>query len=456
MIGCGWQFLDKWNAMNSDISGFYKLPIKKRVKLLRDFAGLTKSDIKILGHNSALLHETADMMVENVVSTTQLPLGIATHFRINGTDRLVPMAIEESSVVAAASHAAKLARPGGFKTESDEPLMIGQVQLKSVKDMEKAKKTVLSRAAEIRAMANNRDSMLVKMGGGMKDIEVRELNTERGRMLIVHILVDVRDAMGANAVNTYCEELAPYLEELTGGKAVLRIISNLAVRRLVRATAVWKRDIIGGKIIEGILDACAFADADPFRAATHNKGIMNAIDAVLIATCNDWRAAEAGAHAYAGMHGGYKPLTRYWKNRYGDLVGRIELPLAVGLVGGATKIHPVGQVAVKILGVKSARELAEVAAAAGLANNFAAIRAMVKEGIRKGHMKLHATNIAHMAGAREMEVALVAKRLAEEGTITFSRARQLVKQTRYEMRRKKIRKLLKKVHERVHKHQRQR
>ncbi len=438
--------------MRSDISGFYKLPIERRLRIIKERAGLSKKDIKILGHNSALMHETADMMIENVVGTIQLPIGIATHFRINNVDKFVPMAIEESSVVAAASHAAKLARPEGFKATSDEPVMIGQIQLKSIPDIEKAKKAVLKRFEYLKSAANGRESTLVKLGGGLKGVELRELDTDRGKMLIVHLLIDVRDAMGANAVNTYCEEIAPYLEEFTGGRSVLKIISNLAVRRIVRAQAVWKKNDIGKETIERILDAYAFAKADPFRAATHNKGIMNAIDAVLIATCNDWRAAEAGAHAYAALNG-YKPLTTYEKTKNGDLIGRIEMPLAVGLVGGATKMHPVAQVALKILDVNSAKELAEVAACVGLANNFAALRAMVKEGIRHGHMKLHATNISHMAGAKEEEIALVAKRLVEEGNISFSRARQVVKQVRYEIRKRKIKKLIRRVKQRVrHKH----
>lgn len=437
--------------MNSDISGFYRLPIKRRLRLLRDFAGLTNREMNILGRGG-VLNETADIMIENVVSTIELPLGIATHFKINGIDRLVPMAIEESSVVAAASHAAKLARQsGGFRAKTSEPIMIGQIQLKSIKNMEKAKSLVVSSFNEIKSAANGRDSMLVRLGGGLKGMELREINTQRGKMLIVHLFIDVRDAMGANAVNTYCEEVAPCLEDITGGKAVLKIISNLATKRLTKATAIWKKDAIGVDVIEGILDACAFAGADPYRAATHNKGIMNAVDAVLIATCNDWRAAEAGAHAYAALNGSYEPLTSYEKNSNGDLVGAIEIPIAAGIVGGATKIHPVAQIAIKILGVNSAGELAEIAACAGLANNFAALRAMVKEGIKKGHMKLHATNIAHMAGAKEREIVLVSKRLAEEGSVSYVRARQIVKQLRHERRKKKIRKLIRKVRERVRK-----
>jgi hydroxymethylglutaryl-CoA reductase len=290
------------------------------------------------------------------------------------------------------------------------------------------------------------------MGGGLKDMQLRDLRTERGRMLIVHLFVDVKDAMGANAVNAYCEDVAPFLEILTGGKAGLRILSNLATSRMASATATWRKETVGADVIDRILDAQAFAAADPYRAATHNKGIMNAIDSMLIATCNDWRAVEAGAHAYAALNG-YKPLTQYERNKHGDLVGRIELPMAVGMVGGATKMHPVAQVSLKILKAKSACELAEIAACVGLACNFAAMRAMVTEGIRKGHMKLHATNIAHMAGAKEDDINAVAQRMIDEGNVSFSRARQLIKDVRRIRRKKEIRKLIHRVHERVHKHE---
>jgi hydroxymethylglutaryl-CoA reductase len=293
--------------------------------------------------------------------------------------------------------------------------------------------------------------MLVKLGGGLKDVEVRDLHTERGSMIIVHLFVDVRDAMGANAVNTYCENVAPYLEDLTGGKSVLKILSNLAVKRMARASAVWKKSVVGADVIEGILDAYAFAKADPFRATTHNKGIMNAIDAVVIATSNDWRAVEAGAHAYATTTGKYLPLTTYEKNKSGDLVGHIELPMALGLVGGATKVHPVAQVVLKIMGVKSSRDLAEIAAAIGLASNFAALRAMVKEGIRKGHMKLHATNIAHMAGARQQEIEIVSRRMVEDDCINFTKAKEILHETRMEMRKEQIDKIFKRVKKKVKK-----
>ncbi len=436
--------------MDSNISGFHKLQIKDRVKLLQNLTGLTKDEIKVLTHNGALEEKTADIMIENVVGTMQLPIGIATNFKINGNDYLIPMVIEETSVVAAAAHAAKLARAsGGFQTSSDEPIMIGQIQLMGVKNIQKAKRDVVSKFNEIKKSVNAKDSILVKLGGGIKGIEVRDVESARGTILVVHLLVDVRDAMGANAVNTYCENIAPYLENITGGRAVLKIISNLAVKRLVRAKAVWKKEVIGKETIDGILDAYEFANADPFRAATHNKGVMNGIDAVLIATCNDWRAVEAGAHAYASMSGSYKPLTRYEKNKNGDLAGYIELPMAVGLIGGATRIHPVAKVTLKILNAKSAGELAGIAASVGLANNFAALRAMAKEGIRRGHMKLHATNIAATAGAHENEIDVVARRLVKEDNIMVSRAQELLKEVRHEMRKRKLRRIVKKVESRI-------
>lgn len=430
--------------MSSDVSGFHKLSLRKRLRVLKDFAKLTKKDIKVLTHTGALEMKVANAMIENVIGTTQMPIGVATHFKINGKDYLIPMAVEETSVVAAASHAAKLARRGsGFKASSSDPIMIGQIQLMDVKDIQKAKKDILVHFKELKNMLTNKDSTIVKLGGGIKGVELRELHSNRGKMLVVHILVDVRDAMGANTVNTYCEMIAPYLEKLTGGRAVLKIISNLASKRIVKASAVWKKEVIGEDIIDGILDAYAFAKADPFRAATHNKGVMNGIDAVLIATSNDWRAVEAGAHAYAALKGNYGPLTRYTKNKNGDLVGYIELPLSVGLIGGATKIHPVSRIVLKILGVETAKEFAEVVASVGLANNFAALHAMVKEGITRGHMKLHAANIAANAGAHGREVDVVAKTLVEENNISVTRAHEVLKKLRITMRNKKIKRLLK-------------
>ncbi len=436
--------------MHSELSGFYKRSLKSRLKIIQKFSKLTNDDINVLTQSCALGEKTADMMIENVVGTTQLPVGIATNFLINGKEYLIPMCVEETSVVAAASHAAKLAREGGgFEASSDDPIMIGQIQIMGVKNTQKAKKDILAKFTDIKNRLNSSESILVKLGGGLKGIEVRDIETRRGPMIIVHILVDVRDAMGANAVNTYCENIAPMIENITGGRAVLKIISNLAVKRMVRARAVWKKNVLGEDLIDAILDAYEFAYNDPYRAATHNKGVMNGVDAVVIATSNDWRAVEAGAHAYAAISGTYKPLTRYEKNRHGDLVGYIELPMALGTVGGVTRFHPIAKVALKILGVQSAKELAEVAASVGLANNFAALRAMSKEGIRRGHMKLHATNIAATAGAHGNEIDIVARRLIKDDNIMVSKAQETLKEVRHDMRKRKLHRLIKKVERRI-------
>ncbi|MBI2578496.1 MAG: hydroxymethylglutaryl-CoA reductase, degradative [Candidatus Aenigmarchaeota archaeon] len=412
--------------MKTDFSGFHKLGLNERLAILKKATGLSTREVNDLVNSGSLDIEIADIMIENVIGVMHTPMGIAVNFRVNGRDYLIPMCTEEPSVVAAASHAAKLALPSGFKAESDDPVMIGQIQLVGVRDFEKVKDIIMSKRDYILKAANNKDSVMLTLGGGAKDIEVRKVETERGVMAIVHVLVDVRDAMGANSVNTICETLSPYLEEITGARARLRIISNLAVYRKARATAVWRKEDLGEDVIEGILDAYHFALNDPFRCATNNKGVMNGIDAVLVATGNDFRAAEAGAHAYAALNG-YKPLTKYEKDKKGNLVGSIELPLAVGLVGGATKTNPIARISLKILGVKSSKELAEIAACTGLANNFAALRAMIKEGIQKGHMKLHAKNIAIMAGAAGNNVYEIASRMIQESNISVSRAMELVK-----------------------------
>ncbi len=425
----------------SDISGFHKLPAKKRLEIVKRFADLTGEEAKLLEKTGALDGKTADMMIENVVGTTELPMGIATNFLINGKDYLIPMVIEEPSVVAAASYAAKLARPGGgFTASSDEPIMIGQVQLVGVKNPEKAARDIIAKKQELINYANTIDPcVLVKFGGGMKGIEARVISTPVGKMVIVHILVDCRDAMGANAVNTLAETLAPMLEDISGGKSRLKIISNLADRRLARAKAIWKKEVLekaskgsfkGEDIVNGIIEAWAFAFSDPYRASTHNKGIMNGIDAVVVATGNDWRAIEAGAHTYASIRGRYTSLTKYSKDKDGNLVGEIEIPMAVGLVGGATKTHPIARVAVKILGVKTAKELSEVIASVGLAQNFAALRALATEGIQRGHMRLHARNIAVMAGATGNEVELVASKIVEEKKIRVDRAKEVLEEIR--------------------------
>jgi len=367
-----------------------------------------------------------------------IPLGVAVNFRINGRDYLVPMAIEEPSVVAAASNAAKMARAkGGFSASTSGPVMIGQIQLVRVPDPHSARLAVLHARDEIMRRANEKDPILVKLNAGAKDVECRVVPTAKGPMVIVHLIVDTRDAMGANAVNTMAEAVSPYLEEITGGHAYLRIISNLAVKRLARARAVFPKDLIktdtipGEEVVEGVLEAFAFADADPFRCATHNKGIMNGIDAVVIATGNDFRAIEAGAHAYAAWKSnGYRSLTTWERNAEGDLVGTIELPLAVGLVGGATAVHPTAKACVKLLGVKTAQELAEVIASVGLAQNFAALRALATEGIQRGHMGLHARNIAATIGATGDEIDRVAEALVKEGKVRMDRAKEILDELR--------------------------
>lgn len=412
----------------SRIEGFYKLGMAERLKIVKEFGGLTDDEALALTGSGAVDPCLPDKMIENAVGSLQLPLGIAVNFLINGKDYLVPMAIEEPSVVAAASNAAKMARErGGFFTSSTEPIMIGQVQLTGLKDPSKVKHIVLEKRNEILELANKQDPMLVKLGGGAKDIEVRVINTLRGPNVIVHLLVDVRDAMGANAVNTMAEAVAPLLEDMSGGKVYLRILSNLASHRLARARAVWAKEAIGGEdVVDGVVEAYTFADADPYRCATHNKGVMNGIDAVIIATGNDWRAIEAGAHSYAARTGQYKPLTTFEKTPEGDLVGTIELPMAVGLVGGATKVHPTAKAAVKLLGVKSAQELGEVAAAVGLAQNFAALRALATVGIQKGHMTLHAKNIVASVGCPPELVDEVCEILIEERKIRMDRAQEVV------------------------------
>jgi hydroxymethylglutaryl-CoA reductase len=413
----------------SDISGFHKLTPEERLKRVKEISGLEEEDLNILRKTGRLDIETASKMIENVIGTMEIPFGVATNFRINGRDYLIPMVIEEPSVVAAASYSAKLARPGGgFEATTDEPVMIGQVQLVGVPDLEKARQAILERKGEIMDFCNKQDSVLLKFGGGARDVEVREIDTKEGKMLVVHIMVDVRDAMGANAINTMAERTTPLLEELSGGKARLRIISNLATKRLARARAVWKKDVIGEEVVQGILEAYAFACADQYRCTTHNKGIMNGIDAVTIATGNDFRAVESGAHSYASFERPYTSLTKYERDGDGNLVGSIELPIAVGSVGGATRTNPVARVAMKILGVKTAQELAQVMSSVGLAQNFAALRALASEGIQLGHMRLHAKNIAVTAGASGEIIYKVSERMIEEGDVSVANAEKILKE----------------------------
>ncbi len=417
--------------MKSRIPGFYKLSMEERRKVIADAVGLEREALDALSRTGGLAASQAERMIENVIGTTELPFAVATNFVVNDRDVLVPMAIEEPSVVAAASNAAKIARAGyGFRAEGGEPVMIGQIQVCGLTDPKAQSVSVMRHRGEILKMANEQDPILVKLGGGARDLRCRVLDTERGRMLIVHLLVDTRDAMGANAVNTMAEAIAPYIEELTGGRVYLRIISNLATERLTRASAVFPSDALGGEdVVEGILEAYAFAAADPYRAATHNKGIMNGVIAVANATMNDTRALEAGAHAYASLSGVYRPLTFWERTGSGDLAGSIEMPLAVGLLA-ATAVHPMAKAAISILGVESAQELSQIMASVGLAQNLAALRALATEGIQRGHMALHARNIAILAGAEGEEVDALAEKLGSEGKVRLDRARELLSEMR--------------------------
>ncbi|MEM2282791.1 MAG: hydroxymethylglutaryl-CoA reductase, degradative [Candidatus Hadarchaeales archaeon] len=403
----------------SRLPDFHKLPLEERLEVVKRFAGLTEEEVQQLRTPMSLSH--AERMIENVIGVFSLPLGIATNFLINGKDYLIPMVTEEPSVVAAASNAAKMVREGGgFRASASEPLMIGQVHLVEVQKPVEASQLILSHREELLEEANRTNPPLLKVGGGARDVEVRTL--EGG--LAVHLLVDVRDAMGANAVNTMCEAVAPKLEELTGGRAILRVVSNLADRRLAEAEATVPRGVLGEETIRNIVRANEIAKRDTYRCATHNKGIMNGIVAVALATGNDTRAIEAGAHAYASL-GGYHPLTEWRETEGGDLYGKIKLPLAVGTVGGATH-HPVAKICRKILRIQSAKELAEVMACVGLAQNLAALRALVSEGIQKGHMKLHARALALAAGATGERAEEIARRMLEEGNVTLERAKELL------------------------------
>jgi hydroxymethylglutaryl-CoA reductase len=411
----------------SNISSFYKLSLEERLDKLKDFSGLTNEEIELVKKGTLPL-SSAQRMIENVIGVVPIPLGVAVNFLINGKDYLIPMAIEEPSVVAAASHAAKLARAlGGFRTSSTEPLMIGQVQIVRSHSPKDAEKLILASKKEILEKANQQDPMLVSKGGGAKDLRVRILPSLTGTMVITELLVDCRDAMGANVVNTMAESVAPMLEKLSDGRANLRIISNLADKRVARASVRISKEALGGEnVVNGIVDAYAFAAADPYRCATHNKGVMNGVTAVCLATGNDTRAIEAGAHAYAARTGHYSPLTQWSKDKAGDLEGSIEIPAAVGIIGGITAVHPTAKVCLKILGVKTANELGEVMAAVGLAQNLGALRALAAEGIQHGHMSLHARNIAAMAGAEGEMIDQVAAAMVVEKKVRLDRAKELV------------------------------
>ncbi|WP_432728724.1 hydroxymethylglutaryl-CoA reductase, degradative [Variovorax sp. W6] len=423
---------------DSRLPNFRALTPAQRLEHIASTASLTADEAALLARPGALGTDRANGMVENVIGTFELPLGVAGNFVVNGREYLVPMAVEEPSVVAAASFMAKLARDGGgFEASSTGPLMRAQVQVVGVGDPHGARLALLRARERILEVANSRDKVLIGLGGGCRDIEVHVLEgTPRGAMVVMHLIVDVRDAMGANTVNTMAEAVSPLVEELTGGTVRLRILSNLADLRLARArvrlapAVLATRERSGEEVVEGVIDAYTFAAVDPYRAATHNKGIMNGIDPVIVATGNDWRAVEAGAHAYACRHGRYTSLTTWEKDNTGALVGTIELPMPVGLVGGATRTHPLAQLALKVLGVKSAQELGEVAAAVGLAQNLGALRALATEGIQRGHMALHARNIALVAGATGEEIDAVAKQMAAEHDVRTDRAVALLEALR--------------------------
>jgi hydroxymethylglutaryl-CoA reductase len=423
---------------DSRLPNFRALTPAQRLAAIADAAGLTPEERQQLAEPGALGLDRADGMIENVIGAFELPLGVAGNFQVNGRDVLVPMAVEEPSVVAAASFMAKLAREnGGFETSSTRPLMRAQVQVLGLTDPHGARVALLRERERIVKLANSRDQVLIGLGGGCQDIEAHVFaDTPRGPMLVLHLIVDVRDAMGANTVNTMAEAVAPLVEEITGGTVRLRILSNLADLRLSRARVrltpqtLDTKDRSGAEIIEGVLDAYVFAATDPYRAATHNKGIMNGIDPVIVATGNDWRAVEAGAHAYACRDGRYTSLTHWEKDASGALVGTLEMPMPVGLVGGATKTHPLARLALKIMAVRSAQELGEIAVAVGLAQNLGALRALATEGIQRGHMALHARNIALTVGAVGAEVDQLAKRMAEEKDVRADRALALLEELR--------------------------
>jgi hydroxymethylglutaryl-CoA reductase len=416
------------NKRSSRISGYYRKPIEERISIIAEKTNLTQEEIQLLKSRGGLTMDVADRMIENVVGTMSYPLGIAVNFKINGMDRLIPMTTEEPSIIAAASNMARIMRDGdGIKTSSTDPVMIGQIQVLEIPDINSAVKAINEAKKDLLDLANLQDPVLIRFGGGARDIQSRILETDVGKMLILHLLVDCRDAMGANAVNTMCEVLAPRIEEITGGQVLLRIITNLAVHRLSKAEAIIKKKNLGGEdVVDKIVKAWAFADADPFRAATHNKGIMNGIIAVALAAAQDHRALEAGAHAYAAYNRPYSSLSRWSKNKEGDLVGVLELPMAVGVVGGATRTHPIARLALKIMEVTKANDLAEIMTAVGLAQNLGALRALVQEGIQHGHMRLHARNLVVMAGASGDLIDKAVEALLESGEIRFDKAQEIV------------------------------
>ena len=413
---------------DSSISKFFEKSREERLNLIRDFANLTEEELKILQNtDGGISFEKADKMVENAIGTFSLPLGIATNFKINSKDYLIPMVIEEPSVIAAASKGAKIARiKGGFETSADESFSIGQIQVLNVND-NNAIKQIQDSTKEILKLANSKSNSLSKMNKGAKEVSCKTLDTPLGTMLIVELLIDVGDAMGANVTNTMCEAVAPLIESITGGKTLLRILSNYSTRRIAKVKAIFDKEEVGGEqVVDNILLAYQFADNDIYRAVTHNKGIMNGIISVANATGQDSRAIEVGANAYAAKSGRYRSLSKWSKDQNGNLVGYLELPLSVGIVGGIANVHPIAKICTKLLGVSSAQELACIMVATGLAQNFSAIRALATEGIQKGHMRLHARNLAAAAGANPEQIDQIVQKMIQEKKISLDRAKELL------------------------------
>ena len=413
---------------DSSISKFFEKSRKERLDTVAQFANLSVEEIETLqNENGGISYDKADKMVENAIGTFSLPLGIATNFKINGKDYLVPMVIEEPSVIAAASKGAKVARiKGGFEVTADESYSIGQIQVLDV-DVPSAIQKITGSSDEILQLANSKSNTLSKLGKGAKEISCKEIETPSAKMLIVELLVDVGDAMGANVTNTMCESVAPLIEKITGGRTLLRILSNYSTRRIAKVKAVFEKEAVGGdKVIENIILAFEFADNDAYRAVTHNKGIMNGIISVANATGQDSRAIEAAANAYAAKSGKYRSLTKWSKDGEGNLVGTLEIPLSVGIVGGIANVHPVAKTCAKILGASSAQELACVMTATGLAQNYSAIRALATEGIQKGHMRLHARNLAAAVGAAPDQIDEIVQKMIKENNISLGRAKELL------------------------------
>jgi len=415
---------------DSSISKFFEKSRKERLDIVANFANLSHEELDILqSNNGGISYDKADKMVENAIGTFSLPLGIATNFKINGKDYIIPMVIEEPSVIAAASKGAKIARiKGGFEVTADESYSIGQIQVLDI-DIPSAIQKINNSSNEILQLANSKSNTLSKMGKGAKEISCKEVDTPSGKMLIVELLIDVGDAMGANITNTMCEAVSPLIEKISGGRTLLRILSNYSTRRIAKAKAVFEKEAVGGeKVVNDIILAFEFADNDVYRAVTHNKGILNGTIAVANAVGQDSRAIEAAANAYATKSGRYRSLSQWSKDNDGNLVGTLEIPLSVGIVGGIVNVHPIAKVCTKILGVSTAQELACVMIATGLAQNFSAIRALATEGIQKGHMRLHARNLAAAAGATSEQIDKIVQKMIEEKKISLDRAKELLEQ----------------------------